>query len=102
MRQSRFSEEKVIAILAGRAWIVSGGGVQGTLEALPHNQVHNSIGGWMPTPASPRDPIFFMHHCNIDRIWAVWNLHHLNYATYTLLPKTNWIWFRSATRIART
>jgi tyrosinase len=21
---------------------------------------------------SARDPIFFMHHCNIDRIWALW------------------------------
>lgn len=60
------------------SWVVGGGGVQGTLEARPHNQVHNNIGGWMPTPASPRDPIFFMHHSNIDRIWAMWNLHHSN------------------------
>lgn len=48
-------------------------GVQGILEGNPHNNVHNNIGGWMPTAASPRDPIFFMHHANIDRIWAVWN-----------------------------
>jgi tyrosinase len=60
------------------SWVVGGGGVQGILEGRPHNQVHNNIGGWMPSPASPRDPIFFMHHCNIDRIWAVWNLHHEN------------------------
>lgn len=59
-------------------WITGGGGVQGTLEASPHNQVHNNIGGWMPTAASPRDPIFFMHHGNIDRIWALWNLKHAN------------------------
>jgi tyrosinase len=19
------------------------------------------------------DPIFYLHHCNIDRMWAVWN-----------------------------
>ena len=60
------------------SWVVGGGGVEGTLEARPHNQVHNNIGGWMPTPASPRDPIFFMHHSNIDRIWAMWNVHHSN------------------------
>lgn len=60
------------------SWITGGGGVQGTLEATPHNQVHNNIGGWMPTAASPRDPIFFMHHGNIDRIWALWNLKHQN------------------------
>jgi tyrosinase len=54
-------------------WVTTRTGAQGTLERLPHNMVHNSIGGWMPSALSPRDPIFFMHHCNIDRIWAVWN-----------------------------
>lgn len=60
------------------SWIINRGGVQGLLERTPHNTVHNNIGGWMPTPASPRDPIFFMHHCNFDRIWAVWNLQFQN------------------------
>lgn len=46
---------------------------QGFLEATPHNGVHNWIGGNMLTMASPRDPIFFLHHANIDRIWASWN-----------------------------
>jgi len=55
------------------SWVSMGGGVQGIFEALAHNQIHNNIGGWMPTSASPRDPLFFMHHCNIDRIWAIWN-----------------------------
>ncbi|MDZ4350159.1 MAG: tyrosinase family protein [Xanthomonadaceae bacterium] len=54
-------------------WVVAGGGVQGTLEANPHNNIHNFIGGFMPTAGSPRDPIFMMHHSNIDRIWAHWN-----------------------------
>lgn len=48
---------------------------QGFLEATPHNGVHNWIGGNMLTMASPRDPIFFLHHANIDRIWASWNAH---------------------------
>jgi tyrosinase len=55
------------------SWVPAGGGVQGVLESTPHNNVHNNIGGWMPTAASPRDPIFFMHHGNIDRIWTLWN-----------------------------
>jgi tyrosinase len=42
------------------------------LEGTSHNLVHNNIGGWMPTAVSPLDPLFFMHHCNIDRIWALW------------------------------
>lgn len=54
-------------------WVVRGGGVQGFLEGTPHNLIHNAIGAFMPTPGSPRDPIFMMHHGNIDRIWATWN-----------------------------
>ena len=42
----------------------------GMLEATPHNTVHNTIAGDMATMLSPRDPIFFLHHANIDRIWA--------------------------------
>ena len=37
-----------------------------------HNTAHNYIGGHMSTGASPNDPIFWMHHCYIDRIWAHW------------------------------
>jgi tyrosinase len=47
--------------------------IAGILEATPHNIVHNTIGGDMATMLSPRDPIFFLHHANIDRIWASWN-----------------------------
>ena len=54
-------------------WVVAGGGAQGTLERTPHNTVHNYTGGYMPTAGSPRDPVFMMHHGNIDRIWAYWN-----------------------------
>jgi tyrosinase len=55
------------------SWVPAGGGLQGTLERTPHNLVHNAIGAFMPESNSPRDPIFFMHHGNIDRIWATWN-----------------------------
>lgn len=54
-------------------WVPRGGGKQGILEATPHNNVHNNIGAFMPQSNSPRDPIFMMHHGNIDRIWAHWN-----------------------------
>lgn len=42
------------------------------LEGQPHNHVHNNIGGFMQDNLSPVDPLFFMHHSNIDRIWDVW------------------------------
>lgn len=48
--------------------------VQGPLEATPHNGVHNWIGGDMrDTTRSPRDPIFFLHHANVDRVWQSWS-----------------------------
>ena len=44
-----------------------------TLEALPHNPVHNLIGGAMSNVTiSARDPIFWVHHANIDRLWTAW------------------------------
>lgn len=43
------------------------------VEARPHNPVHNLIGGAMAqVPLSPWDPIFWVHHANIDRLWAAW------------------------------
>jgi tyrosinase len=48
-------------------------GTQGTLEATPHNLVHVFVGGLMAQSNSALDPIFMMHHCNIDRIWWMWN-----------------------------
>jgi tyrosinase len=75
-------------------WVPAGGGAQGTLEATPHNNVHNNVGGWMPTASSSRDPLFFMHHSNIDRIWALWNLKNPNSTDplWTGMTFTNNFW----------
>lgn len=59
----------------------------GRLESLPHNVLHTALGGsrpgtdpldWqnvglmsMPITAA-LDPIFWLHHANIDRLWSVW------------------------------
>lgn len=42
------------------------------IESAPHNPVHNLIGAEMANMTSPRDPIFFLHHGNIDRLWHAW------------------------------
>jgi hypothetical protein len=36
--------------------------------------VHNACdpGDMADLPSSSRDPLFFAHHCNIDRLWASW------------------------------
>ncbi|MGH8001222.1 MAG: tyrosinase family protein, partial [Brasilonema sp.] len=49
--------------------------VTGQLENLPHDVIHVNIGGagWMSDPRlAARDPIFWLHHCNIDRLWEQW------------------------------
>lgn len=45
----------------------------GTLEGTPHNSVHGFVGGVMGGFQSPRDPIFWMHHNMIERVWWDWN-----------------------------
>jgi len=37
-----------------------------------HNLVHVWIGGDMGPGTSPNDPVFFLNHCNVDRIWEAW------------------------------
>ena len=38
-----------------------------------HNSGHVWVGGSMGSiPAAPADPVFWMHHAEIDRIWAEW------------------------------
>lgn len=46
------------------------------LDAGLHGQIHVLVGGTQNMGAVPwaaGDPIFWMHHCNIDRLWASWN-----------------------------
>jgi tyrosinase len=43
------------------------------IEANPHGHVHDQIGGSMGTvPTAAADPIFWLHHVNIDRYWSAW------------------------------
>ena len=43
------------------------------LQGSPHGAVHVDIGGWMhDVPTAGQDPIFYLHHCNIDRLWNLW------------------------------
>ena len=49
------------------------GGPSGRLEDVPHNVMHDAIGGIMGNPdTAALDPIFWLHHSNIDRLWEVW------------------------------
>jgi tyrosinase len=37
-----------------------------------HNLVHIWVGGDMLPSSSPNDPVFYLNHCNEDRIWEAW------------------------------
>lgn len=41
-----------------------------------HNRVHVWVGGDMLLSSSPNDPVFYLNHCNVDRIWAAWQKQH--------------------------
>lgn len=51
-------------------------GSAGALENNPHNFVHvmaGSFGGYLSDPNyAALDPLFWLHHCNIDRLWSAW------------------------------
>ncbi len=43
------------------------------MEGNPHGRAHSSFDGPLNDPATaPRDPIFFLLHANVDRLWAKW------------------------------
>ncbi len=43
------------------------------VESGPHDNIHVTIGGLMSSILTAgQDPIFFVHHCNIDRLWNLW------------------------------
>jgi tyrosinase len=59
------------------------GSVHGGIETQPHDWVHGLVGGSNPQNSklpglmsdpdtAGLDPIFWLHHGNIDRLWEVW------------------------------
>ncbi len=62
-------------------WIASGPGPNDQ-PPQNHNRVHVWTGGTMLPMTSPNDPIFWLNHCNVDRLWAVWQTQHPGAAAY--------------------
>ncbi len=49
----------------------------GSAEWGGHNLIHSFVGGDMGVlSTSPNDPLFWLHHANVDRLWADWSHHH--------------------------
>jgi len=61
---------------AGMAQVSFYPGGSSSLESNPHDNVHIDIGGasgWMgDIQAAAQDPVFYVHHANMDRLWNLW------------------------------
>lgn len=47
-------------------------GINSRFEFTHHNGAHARVDGWLGTGSSPRDPLFYLLHANVDRAWAQW------------------------------
>jgi tyrosinase len=44
-----------------------------SMEGNPHGFAHTSFGGSISSiSTAAKDPLFFLLHCNVDRLWAKW------------------------------
>lgn len=65
------------------------------LGVQTHNRVHVWVGGSMRSPSSPNDPIFWLHHSFVDKLWVDWvekqraNNPHVTDEVELYLPKKN-------------
>ena len=67
-----------------------------SMEFGSHELPHVWTGGTMMSSASPADPLFYLHHANVDRIWAIWQLNHAAVDQYTLDDCDRCPWIRAA------
>jgi Common central domain of tyrosinase/Polyphenol oxidase middle domain len=83
MSMTNFSSRPLLPSFGGgRVGPAHFGGALGALESTPHNVMHPTIGGpgagqcqggLMTDPrCAALDPIFWLHHANIDRLWNRW------------------------------
>ena len=78
IQQGRPGDPLSLSALADTTYSPSGaiGGFNQDLDFGLHGNVHVLVGGprnMGNVPTAAQDPIFWMHHCNIDRLWASWN-----------------------------
>jgi tyrosinase len=77
------------------------------MEGNPHGSAHVSFGGSISSiGTAARDPLFFLLHCNVDRLWAKWQKQNGRFDPTTAssfsgngsnpighnLPDTMWPW----------
>jgi polyphenol oxidase len=72
--------EDVMELVYGAANFAEFGGTaadSGIPEGSPHGSVHVDVGGFLGDmgafDTAGRDPIFYAHHSNVDKLWSDWN-----------------------------
>lgn len=62
---------------AVHAWL--GGEWTGTYYSMAYQSSSTTfVGSMTALDSSPNDPVFWLHHCNVDRLWAVWEKRYGN------------------------
>ncbi|KAF4628454.1 hypothetical protein G7Y89_g9698 [Cudoniella acicularis] len=81
-------------------WNASTTAAQGYSFEGPHGSVHLMVGGnghMSPATFAGFDPVFFLHHANVDRLWDMWQAVYPNSwiqpsisqgGTWTIYPNT--------------
>lgn len=76
---------KDFAAFSNHVWQVNEPGTYASLEDI-HNSIHGEVGGNVGHMAeldySAFDPVFWLHHANVDRLFAIWQA--LNPTSYTI------------------
>lgn len=82
-------------------------GFRSNMELNPHGSAHVSFNGYISSiGTAARDPLFFLLHCNVDRLWAKWQRQNGRFDPATAasydsnpanpvghnLPDTMWPW----------
>jgi tyrosinase len=65
-----------IQIYDNPVWKLGSPGFRTSLEVALHNLIHRWVNGAMMNMTSPNDPVFWLHHANIDRLWGEWQRRH--------------------------
>jgi hypothetical protein len=75
-QKARFAQSRDVARVADDPFDAFCGRERaaGRVEAYGHNIIHMLVGGYMSsTRTAALDPVFWLHHCNVDRVWATWH-----------------------------
>jgi tyrosinase len=92
LRSPRFNTMTSSAFVISEAQTLNLGSLYAlfrSMEGSPHGDAHTSFGGYISDiDTAAKDPLFFMLHANVDRMWAKWQRNNrrfdsTNTSTYT-------------------